>query len=256
MSEPLVWGCKYTTLFFTMAMLLLTSSVLTIVCLFFGTWVSQGQENEYWEGSLFKPLTGLEQFDGMSYAEISRVYCTSANNQELDEQLFSVYKENCNLFFYLDLAGVGLILFEIMTVTIVAIWIVVLLMIVASVNCSVCGMCISIFPILTHTAGIVVYTTFSNIKIGESCGEIVNGNGSYSLCPEVSYGVILIIEVLFLLITVFMCILGFKYTMYHHYENLSQNSPVHSSSHNMPPHQEITVMSELTEIQDISKIIP
>ena len=224
MSGPLICGLKYAHLSLLLAFLLLSSSIAIILCLFLGSWVSQGQGNDHWEGSLLKPLTGLKQFQGMSYQEISSVYCTTAQNGDIDEHLYSIYNSNCDLFFYLEMAGVGMIFFEVMTVTLVFIWVLLLLLTAANINCTVCSMCISIFTLLSHTIGLVIYTVFSKIQVGRNCGDMLAEDGNYSVCPELNYLIVAVVEVGLIAATVSTCCLGFKYMMTTCYDSLPSNS--------------------------------
>jgi hypothetical protein len=235
MSGPLICGLKYAHLSLALAFLLLSSSIAILLCLFLGTWVSQGQGNDHWEGSLFKPQIGLKQFQGMSYEEISSVYCTSAQNGDLDEHLYSIYKQNCDLFFYLEMAGVGMIFFEVMTVTLVFIWVMLLILTAAKINCTVCSMCISIFTLLSHTIGLVIYTIFSKIQVGQNCGDMLAEDGNYSVCPGLNYLIVTVVEVGLIVITVSTCCLGFKYMMITGYDSL----PSHSRDNSQLEMQEI-----------------
>lgn len=122
------------------------------------------------------------------------------------------------------MAGVGMIFFEVMTVTLVFIWVMLLILTAAKINCTVCSMCISIFTLLSHTIGLVIYTIFSKIQVGQNCGDMLAEDGNYSVCPGLNYLIVTVVEVGLIVITVSTCCLGFKYMMITGYDSLPSQS--------------------------------
>jgi hypothetical protein len=194
MSARFICGYDSKTIYISLHLLFVT--VIILLSLFINLWVSQGQYDSFWKGSLFELSTGLEQFNSMEYDQISKVYCSVKQREEISNDLFELYSSRCEMFYNLHLAGLIYIFFEVFTMASALAWITVGLYFSPRIQKLNYLYYFGIIPIVTHSLGYYLWSGIAKISIASSCKNSHDGIRSAVICGEFSaylaYGLVIL----------------------------------------------------------------
>lgn len=194
MSARFICGYDSKTVFISLHLLFVT--LIILLSLFINLWVSQGHYNSFWKGSLFELSSGLEQFTSMEYYQISEVYCTVKQRDEISNDLFELYSSRCEMFYNLHIAGIIYLFFEVFTMASALAWISVGLYLSVRIRKLNYLYYLGIIPIVSHSLGYYLWSGIGKVTIASTCKNSHEGIRSAVVCGDLSaylaYGLVIL----------------------------------------------------------------